>query len=129
MTNDRGTVLIVEDSPESAALLADLVQGEGFTAAVCVTAAEALGAQERLQPVAVLLDWGLPDRPGIEVCRLIRSRDDAVPIVFVSGRDDETTVARGLEAGADDYVAKPIRPGELVARLEAHLRRVAALRP
>lgn len=124
----RGTVLIVEDSEESAALLSELVEREGFQAAVFGTAAEALAARERLKPVAVLLDWGLPDIPGLEVCRVIRGHDEAVPILFVSGRDDEASIARGLDAGADDYVAKPIRPGELMARLEAHLRRVAALR-
>lgn len=128
MTASRGTVLIVEDSKESAALMSELVEREGFQAAVCGTAAEALAANARLKPVAVLLDWGLPDGPGLEVCRLIRGHDDAVPILFVSGRDDESSIARGLDAGADDYVAKPIRPGELMARLEAHLRRVAALR-
>ena len=124
----RGTVLVVEDSESSAALLVDLVEAEGFKAAVCETAADALASQTALKPVAVLLDWGLPDVPGIEVCRELRARDQAVPIVFVSGRDDETSVARALEAGADDYVAKPVRPGELMARLEAHLRRVAALK-
>jgi DNA-binding response OmpR family regulator len=124
----RGTVLIVEDSEDSAALLADLVRGEGFQAAVCGTAAEAVSSHAGLRPVAVLLDWGLPDRPGTDVCRTIRSSDGVVPILFVSGRDDETSVARALDAGADDYVPKPVRPGELIARLEAHLRRVASLR-
>lgn len=124
----RGTVLIVEDSPESASLLAELVAGEGFEAHVSGTAAEAVAAQLEIHPIAVLLDWGLPDTPGLEVCRLIRARDEAVPILFVSGRNDETSIARGLDAGADDYVPKPIRAGELTARLEAHLRRVSALK-
>jgi two-component system, OmpR family, phosphate regulon response regulator PhoB len=124
----RGTVLIIEDSHESASLLAVAVEGEGFRAAVFATAREALAAHRRLEPVAVLLDWGLPDGPGIEVCRQIRSRDSAVPIMFVSARDDETSIARGLDAGADDYITKPVRVAELMARLEAHLRRVAALR-
>lgn len=124
----RGTVLIVEDSDESAELMVGLVEAEGFRAARCGTASAALASQQALGPVAVLLDWGLPDQPGTEVCRAIRSRDGAVPILFVSGRDDETSVARALDAGADDYVPKPVRPGELIARLEAHLRRVAALR-
>lgn len=124
----RGTVLIVEDDNESAALLSELVQREGFQAAVCGTASEALAVRKQLKPVAVLLDWGLPDGPGLEVCRLMRTEDAAMPILFVSGRDDEASIARGLDAGADDYMSKPIRPGELMARLEAHLRRVAALR-
>jgi len=125
----RGTVLIVEDSAESAALLADIVQAEGFDTVVCPTARDAVEQAASRKPVAVLLDWGLPDRPGIDVCREIRATDSALPIVFVSGRDDETSIARGLDAGADDYVPKPVRAGELMARLEAHLRRVDALRP
>jgi two-component system OmpR family response regulator len=95
----RGTVLIVEDSRESAELLADLVHGEGFHTRVCGTASEAVESLRELEPVAVLLDWGLPDRPGIEVCRLIRAGDASVPILFVSGRNDETSIARGLDAG------------------------------
>jgi DNA-binding response OmpR family regulator len=125
----RGTVLVVEDSEQSAELLRELVEGEGFEAEVARSAEEGVAAHERMHPVAVLLDWGLPDGPGTEVCREIRKRDGAVPIIFVSGRDDETSIARALDAGADDYVPQPVRAGELMARLEAHLRRVAALSP
>jgi len=125
----RGTVVIVEDSAESAELLADIVQAEGFDTVVCATGRDGVEQATSRRPVAVLLDWGLPDRPGIDVCREIRAADSALPIIFVSGRDDETSVARGLDAGADDYVAKPVRAGELMARIEAHLRRVEALRP
>jgi len=63
-----------------------------------------------------------------EVCRKIRAQDQAVPIIFASGRGDETSIARGLDAGADDYIAKPVRAGELIARLESHIRRVEAIR-
>jgi DNA-binding response OmpR family regulator len=125
----RGTVVIVEDSAESAALLADIVEAEGFDTLVCTTGGDAVEQAASRKPVAVLLDWGLPDRPGIDVCREIRATNSALPIIFVSGRDDETSIARGLDAGADDYVAKPVRAGELMARVEAHLRRVEALRP
>jgi DNA-binding response OmpR family regulator len=124
----RGTVLIVDDSPEAIELLSALVEREGFEPAAFGTAAEGLEAYKRDKPVAVLLDWVLPDGPGIEVCREIRARDATVPIIFVSGRDDENSVVRGLDAGADDYLPKPIRGDELVARLEAHLRRLAAIR-
>jgi DNA-binding response OmpR family regulator len=121
--------MIVEDSAESAELLADIVEAEGFDTVVCATGHDAIEQATSRRPVAVLLDWGLPDRPGIDVCREIRETDSALPIIFVSGRDDETSIARGLDAGADDYLAKPVRAGELMARVEAHLRRVEALRP
>ncbi|TAN33879.1 response regulator transcription factor [bacterium] len=128
MAGSRGDVLIVEDTPESAELFAILVEREGFQPVVCGTAAEALAAFGRARPVAVILDWTLPDAPGTEVCRQMRSLDQVVPIIFASGRDDEASVARGLDAGADDYVGKPIRGGEFIARLEAHVKRTAALR-
>ena len=126
MPGKRGTVLVVDDSEDSAELLSELLEQEGFRAVVGGTAAEGLAAYSRERPVAVLLDWVLPDGPGIEVCRSIRSQDPTVPIIFVSGRDDETSVVRGLDAGADDYLAKPVRGAELIARLEAHLRKGAA---
>lgn len=124
----RGTVLVVEDSRDSADVICALLEREGFRTVVCPTAEAGIASFERERPVAVLLDWVLPDGPGIEVCRSIRARDATVPIVFVSGRDDETSVVRGLDAGADDYVAKPVRGAELVARLEAHLRKLASTR-
>ena len=128
MTGERGHVLVVEDSPESAELLSALVEREGFNPVMCASASDARLAFQRSRPVAVLLDWVLPDAPGIEVCRELRAADPALTIIFISGRNDETSMARGLDAGADDYVAKPVREGELIARLEAHLRRVARLR-
>ena len=126
MPGKRGIVLVVEDSPDSADVLSALVEREGFQPLVCATAEDGLAAFARERPVAVLLDWVLPDGPGIELCRTIRAQDAMVPVVFVSGRDDETSIVRGLDAGADDYVPKPVRGGELIARLEAHLRKLAA---
>jgi DNA-binding response OmpR family regulator len=128
MPGSRGDVLIVEDAIELAALFSEIVEREGFRGVACHSAGEALAALETTTPVAVILDWTLPDEPGIEVCRKIRLRDQVTPIIFASGRDDETSVARGLDAGADDYIAKPVRAGELIARLEAHLRRIEVLR-
>lgn len=128
MSGERGTVLVVEDSPEQAALFSALVQREAFQPLICPTAAAAASAIARSRPVAILLDWVLPDGPGIELCRQVRAKDQTVVIIFVSGRKDETSIARGLDAGADDYIAKPVREGELIARLEAHLRRVTSLR-
>jgi len=122
----RGDVLIVEDAPDSAEIIAVLVEREGFRPIACGTAAEGVAAFGRARPAAVILDWTLPDGPGTEVCRAIRAQDSLVPIIFASGRADETSIARGLDAGADDYVTKPIRGGELIARLEAHVRRAAA---
>lgn len=126
MPGTRGRLLIVEDSPETAELLATIVEEEGFDPIVTGNGDDGLRAFEEERPVAVLVDWVMPDRPGIDVCRQIREADPLVPILFVSGRDDEASVARGLDAGADDFIVKPVRRTELVARLEAHLRKVEA---
>jgi two-component system response regulator RegX3 len=125
---NRGTVLVVDDSPDSSELVTAFVQREGFDVVACDTAETGLAAFARIRPVAILLDWGLPDAPGTEVCRAIRAQDSTVIIIFVSGRDDETSMVRGLDAGADDYLPKPVRGGELIARLEANLRKLAAAR-
>ena len=126
MSGARGQVLVVEDSPETAELLATVVEEEGFAAVICSSADAGIAAFDRERPVAVLVDWVMPDRPGIDVCRHVRERDPLIPILFVSGRDDEASISRGLDAGADDFMVKPVRRIELVARLEAHLRKVTA---
>jgi two-component system phosphate regulon response regulator PhoB len=123
----RGTVLVVEDDAASAELLAALLEEEGFQPLVFPDGREVLEPFERERPVAVLIDWVIPGSSGIELCRRIRSRDSRVPIFFVSGRTDEASVSRGLDAGADDFLSKPFRPRELAARLDAHLRKLAAL--
>ncbi len=128
MSGARGRVLVVEDSPETAELLATIVEEEGFAPVVCNLAQQGITAFDEETPVAVMVDWVMPDRPGIDVCRHVRERDPLVPILFVSGRDDEASISRGLDAGADDFLVKPVRRIELVARLEAHLRKVAAVR-
>jgi len=126
MTGSRGLVLVVEDDPVTGELLTDVITEEGFQVVRAGGGEEAMETFSRLHPSAVLLDWVLPDIPGIEACRRLRSLDRLVPIIFLSGRDDEASVIRGLDAGADDYVVKPARIRELAARLEAHLRKSAA---
>ena len=76
-----------------------------------------------LRPVAVVLDVGLPGIDGIEVCRRLRARNDWTPIIFVTARDEDVDMLLGLELGADDYLAKPFSPRELVTRLKTVLRR------
>jgi two-component system phosphate regulon response regulator PhoB len=127
MSGSRGTILIVEDDAATSELIADLVAQEGFGVSRATGGLQAIESFSKDHPVAVFLDWVLPDIPGIEACRSLRALDRVVPIIFVSGRDDEASTIRGLDAGADDYVAKPVRIRELIARLEAHIRKVAVL--
>lgn len=128
MTGTRGKVLVIDDSPDMAALVAQLLGDEGFEPVVCETGAAAIEAFGSHHPVAVCLDWILPDRAGVDVCRELRSQDDVTPIIFISARDDEVSAVRGLDAGADDYVIKPFRHRELIARLEANIRKAELAR-
>lgn len=128
MARARGRLLVIEDSPDTADLLTAIVEEEGFQAVSHRTAESGLEAFHSQQPVAVFMDWVLPDLPGIEVCRRLRAEDPVVPLIFITGRDDEASVSRGLDAGADDFLIKPVRRTELVARLEAHLRKASAIR-
>lgn len=122
----RGRILVVEDDESSAELLAALLTEEGFQPVVEEDVSGALTIFERERPIAVFIDWVIPGGSGVELCRRIRSDDPVVPIFFVTARADEASASRGLDAGADDYITKPVRPRELVARLEAHLRKLSA---
>jgi len=123
--NDPATVLIVDDEGSFTDALSIALKKEGFRTAVARDGVEALDAFESSQPDIVLLDVMLPKLSGIDVCRAMR-RESAVPIIMVSARDEEVDLVVGLEVGADDYVTKPYKLRELVARIRANLRRAPA---
>ncbi len=116
------TVLVVEDEGSFVEALTDGLRREGFRVEVARDGVEALHRFEAAHPDLVLLDVMLPTVSGVEVCRQIRTRS-RVPIMMVSAKTSEIDVVVGLEVGADDYVAKPYRMRELVARMHATLRR------
>jgi two-component system response regulator RegX3 len=121
----EATVLVVEDEPSFAEALTIGLEREGFRV---VTVADGLAALERfdaVHPDVVLLDLMLPKLSGLDVCRALRSRS-SVPIIMVTARGSEVDTVVGLEVGADDYVTKPYRLRELVARMRAVLRRAEA---
>jgi two-component system response regulator RegX3 len=118
------TVLVVEDEESYVEALGVALTREGFTVVVARDGIEALDRFHERPPDLVLLDLMLPRLSGIEVCRQIRS-ESRVPIVMVTAKSEETDTVVGLELGADDYVAKPYRVRELVARIHAVLRRAA----
>jgi two-component system response regulator RegX3 len=121
-------VLVVEDEESYSDPLSYMLRKEGFEVAVAADGTEALEEFDRNGADIVLLDLMLPGLPGTEVCRRIRRRSD-VPVIMVSAKDSEMDKVVGLELGADDYVTKPYSPRELVARIEAVLRRVPDSRP
>ena len=118
----KGRVLVVDDDTALAEMLGIVLRGEGFDTTVCGDGAQALEAFRASRPDLVLLDVMLPGRDGIEVCRQIRA-ESGVPIVMLTAKTDTVDVVLGLESGADDYVVKPFKPKELVARVRARLRR------
>ena len=119
-------ILIAEDDPEIAMLERDYLEMEGYEAAVVDNGQQAVTQALKGGYDLILLDLMLPGCGGYDVCRLIRDRID-VPILMVTARTESVDKIRGLGLGADDYIAKPFDPAELVARVKAHLSRYARL--
>ncbi|MFZ4585695.1 MAG: response regulator transcription factor [Acidimicrobiia bacterium] len=119
---ERGTILVVDDEKNIADLVTLYLEREGFRVAAAATGEAALVAAAEHRPRLAVLDIGLPDIDGIEVCRRLRT-SSTLPVIFLTARDSEVDRIVGLEMGADDYVTKPFSPGELVARVKAVLRR------
>ena len=117
-----GIALVIEDDDAIASLVEAYLQQAGFEVVRECTAGDGLEAVERREPRFVVLDLGLPDADGFELCRRLRRRGD-VPILILTARDEEADRIVGLELGADDYITKPFSPRELVARVRAVLRR------
>jgi len=121
---ERRRVLVVDDEPQILRALRILLREAGFEVALAATAEEALDSAALRVPDAAIVDLILPDRDGVEVCRSLREWS-AMPILVLSAVGEEDEKVRALEAGADDYVTKPFGPRELIARLNAALRRAA----
>jgi two-component system response regulator RegX3 len=124
VSRPKRTILLVEDEASIREPLGEILRSEGFETLVASTAGEAV-EQARNDPDLVLLDVMLPDGSGLDVCRELRRRSQ-VPIIMLTARGEEADRVVGLELGADDYVVKPFSGRELVARVRAVLRRVAA---
>jgi len=118
----KSRVLVVDDDPALAEMLTIVLRGEGFDTAVVGDGTRALPAVRELRPDVVLLHLMLPGMNGIDVCRAIRT-ESGVPIVMLTAKSDTVDIVLGLESGADDYVVKPFKPKELIARIRARVRR------
>ena len=121
-----GKVLVVDDDTALAEMLQIVLEAAGFEPLRVARGDEALEAFRAHKPDLVLLDLMLPGRDGVDVCRDLRAESD-VPIVMLTAKSDTSDVVEGLEAGADDYVAKPFKTQELLARIKTRLRRVSAV--
>lgn len=118
----NGRVLVVDDDAALAEMLSIVLRQEGFDSQTVGRGDQALGAFRDYKPDVVLLDLMLPGRDGIDVCKEIRA-ESGVPIVMLTAKGDTVDIVVGLESGADDYVVKPFKPKELVARIRARVRR------
>ncbi|QNN54826.1 MtrAB system response regulator MtrA [Nocardioides mesophilus] len=118
----RGRVLVVDDDAALSEMLGIVLRQEGFDSRVVSSGDRALAEFRNYKPDVVLLDLMLPGKDGIDVCREIRA-ESGVPIVMLTAKGDTVDVVVGLESGADDYVIKPFKPKELVARIRARVRR------
>jgi two-component system KDP operon response regulator KdpE len=123
--SERLRVLVCDDEPQILRALRVILREAGFEVLPAVSAREALDAAAIKLPSAAIVDLVLPDGDGVEVCRALREWSD-MPIVVLSAVDEEAQKVRALDAGADDYVTKPFGPSELLARLNAALRRATA---
>lgn len=122
MEKSPARVLIVDDEPVLAGVVATYFERAGFAATTCADGSAAVELARVTDPTVIVLDLGLPGLDGIEVCRQIRTFSDAY-VVMVTARAEELDVLVGLSVGADDYVTKPFSVRELVARVQAMLRR------
>ncbi len=118
------TLLIVDDDAHIREVIAVAMDNAGYVVETAADGAEGLAAVAAKAPDLVILDVGMPEMDGLEVCREIRKTSD-LPVLFLTARDDEIDRVIGFEVGGDDYVTKPFSPRELVARVKAILKRVA----
>ena len=119
-------ILLVEDEPSLIITLSDMLKGEGYEVESTVNGLQAMDRIGREAFDLILLDVMLPDMNGFEICKSVRERGYAVPILMLTARGEISDKVRGLRTGADDYLAKPFDPHELLARIEALLRRSAS---
>jgi DNA-binding response OmpR family regulator len=118
-------ILVVDDEPNIVQLARLYLEREGFRVQSACDGQTALQAVDRLRPALMILDLMLPELDGMEVCRRLRARENPLPILMLTARDEDVDKILGLEMGADDYLTKPFNPREMVARVKAILRREA----
>ena len=121
---EKGVILIVDDTPENLALLSDALEDAGYLVLVALDGSSALNRIQRRRPDLILLDALMPGLDGFETCRQIKSQPDTanIPVLFMTALTDSEHVVKGFEAGAIDYVTKPIECNEVLARVASHLR-------
>lgn len=120
---NANVVLVVDDSPESLSFVNDTLEQAGYNVLVALEGKQALTIARRIRPDMILMDAIMPHKDGFETCREIRSIPElaSIPVIFMTGLTDSASIVKGLEAGGVDYLTKPIKPDELLARMSVHL--------
>ena len=118
-------ILVVDDEPAIVEVVKSYLEKSGYAVYSAFTGSQALELFDHLHPALVILDLMLPDYTGEEICQLLRKKS-RVPVIMLTAKVDENDILNGLNIGADDYVTKPFSPRQLVARVEALLRRTAS---
>lgn len=126
-SNTSITALIVDDSPDSLGMLNTALNSQGITALVALSGQQALNISRQVTPDVVLLDAVMPEMDGFDTCLELKKRFPQLPIIFMTGLSDTDDIVRGLEAGAVDYVTKPINTNEVIARLKVHVHNASNL--
>lgn len=124
-TGQNKTILVVDDEIKITEVISSYLENAGYQAVCAHNGTQAMSLFEKLSPVLLILDLMLPDMSGEEICRTIRKKS-RVPIIMLTAKIEDADIINGLEIGADDYLTKPFSPKQLIARVEAVLRRVSA---
>ncbi|MGQ0596205.1 response regulator transcription factor [Aquabacterium sp.] len=126
----QGTVLVVDDAPDTLRMLCDALADEGYTVLVARDGQQALARLDVVTPDAILMDGVMPGLTGFETCQRIKNHAawSAIPVIFMTGLSETSDVVAGFEAGGVDYVVKPVRIEEVLARLATHVRNARAAR-
>lgn len=128
LEQSQGTVLVVDDAPDTLRMLCDALADEGYTVLVARDGEQALARLDVVSPDAILMDGVMPGLTGFETCQRIKNHAawSAIPVIFMTGLSETADVVAGFEAGGVDYVVKPVRIEEVLARLSTHGTRCAA---
>ena len=121
---NKGTVLVVDDAPDTLRMLCDALAGEGYTVLVARDGQQALERLDYVRPDAILLDAVMPGLSGFDTCRRVKAHEawSTIPVIFMTGLSETADIVAGFAAGGVDYVVKPVRIEEVLARLQTHVR-------
>ena len=123
MSNKEIRILLIEDEPSLIFTLRDTLENEGYIVIVCEDGEEAVGLAQENKPDIIILDIMLPGKNGYEICQELRALKFTIPIIMLTAKNQELDKVKGLDIGADDYITKPFGVKELLARIQARLRR------